>query len=105
MAYIFLVKKYQYVDTLRIAFYKGLKPRRKSLARKLEGRNARAKFKGDIESVRKLSLEARAHTYIDFEDPNLRRLTYLRFADDWIIGIRGQLQDTKDIFAKVTEYL
>jgi len=32
-----------------------------------------------------------------FEDPNLRRLMYIRFADDRIIGIRGTAQDAKEI--------
>lgn len=104
LANIFLDQIDVFVENLRIEFDKGLKPRRNPIARYFEGRIARAKIKGDMELVRKLSLEARSHSYIDFEDPNFRRLTYLRYADDWIIGIRGKLQDTKDILAKVTEY-
>jgi len=104
LANVFLDQLDQFVEKLRVEFDKGLKPKKNPLTINLEGRITRAKIKGDMKLVRKLSVEARAHNYIDFEDPNLRRLTYLRYADDWIIGIRGKLQDTKDILAKVTEY-
>jgi hypothetical protein len=50
-----------------------------------------------MEQVRSLSLNALKHSYMLFEDPNLRRLMYIRFADDRIIGIRGTAQDAKEI--------
>jgi len=101
LANVFLDQLDQFVEKLRVEFEKGIKPRKNPLSINLEGQS---KIKGNLELVRKLSVEARAHNYIDFEDPNLRRLTYMRYADDWIIGIKGKLQDTKDILAKVTEY-
>jgi len=34
---------------------------------------------------------------IDTFDPNFKRLVYVRYADDWIIGIRGAYVDCKKI--------
>ena len=38
-------------------------------------------------------------------DPDFRRLKYVRYADDFMIGVIGTKQDAKDIKAKVTQYL
>jgi Reverse transcriptase (RNA-dependent DNA polymerase) len=57
-----------------------------------------------MELVRSLSLNARKQAYMLSEDPNLRRLMYIIYADDWIIGIRGTAQDATEILTKVTNY-
>ena len=41
-------------------------------------------------------LNARIQSYMLFEDPNFRRLMYIKYADDWIIGIRVTAQDAKE---------
>lgn len=41
----------------------------------------------------------------DPSDPNFRRLTYVRYADDWIIGIRGSKRECVEILEKVKVYL
>jgi retron-type reverse transcriptase len=38
-------------------------------------------------------------------DPNYRRLLYVRYADDFLIGIIGSKQEARDILAWVTAYL
>jgi len=52
----------------------------------------------------KLALEYRKSSSIDFNDPEFRRLNYLRYADDWIVGIRGSLQDSKLILKKISVF-
>jgi hypothetical protein len=89
---------------LKNKFDKGVKPKRNPIARIYEGKIARAKQKGDMELVRSLSLNAIKHSYMLFEDPNFRRLMYIRYADDWILGIRGTAQDAKENLTKVTDY-
>jgi len=104
LANIFLDQLDHYIEELRVEFDKGNKPRRRFIARNFESKIRTAKAKGDMDSVRKLNIDARAYSLIDFEDPNFRRLTYLRYADDWVIGIRGTLDNTKEILRKVTDY-
>lgn len=38
-------------------------------------------------------------------DPNYRRLLYIRYADDTLIGIIGSRQDAEDVFKDVTNFL
>lgn len=38
-------------------------------------------------------------------DPNFRRLYYVRYADDWIIAIRGSRTETQDILDRIKEFL
>lgn len=38
-------------------------------------------------------------------DNDFRRLTFVRYADDWLIGIRGPLEDAKSILDKIRYFL
>jgi hypothetical protein len=38
-------------------------------------------------------------------DPNFRRLTFVRYADDWIIGIRGSREETVNILNRCFIFL
>lgn len=104
LANIFLHQLDEYIASLKEKFDKGTKPQRNPKARNFEGRIARAKIRGDMELVHNLSIEARKFSSINFEDPNFRRLMYLRYADDWIIGIRGTQKDTIEILEKVSHF-
>lgn len=104
LANIFLHQLDEYIAYLKENFDKGTKPQRNPKAINFEGRIARAKIKGDMELVHKLSIEARNFSNIKFEDPNFRRLFYIRYADDWIIGIRGTQKDTIEILEKVSNF-
>jgi len=104
LANIFLHQLDTFIESLKKDFDKGDKPKRSIIARHFENKIVRAKRKGDMELVRKYTLLARNYTFMDFEDPNFRRLMYLRYADDWIIGIRGTAQDTNNILVKVSDY-
>jgi group II intron reverse transcriptase/maturase len=41
----------------------------------------------------------------DLTDPNFKNLLYVRYADDWIIGIRGSLEDCKTILVQLRVFL
>lgn len=41
---------------------------------------------------------------IDYHDGGYKRLSYVRYADDWLIGIRGNHQETTEILSKVSEF-
>jgi group II intron reverse transcriptase/maturase len=108
LANIFLHQLDEFIASLKENFDKGDKPTRNQIARQYEGNitiaKAKAKAKGNMKLVQDLSMEARKHNFMNFEDPNLRRLFYLRYEDDWIIGVRGTLKDCKDILKKVSDF-
>lgn len=42
---------------------------------------------------------------VDFNDPNYKRLNYVRYADDWLIGIIGSAEDAASIKEKIKVFL
>jgi hypothetical protein len=38
-------------------------------------------------------------------DPGFKKLLYVRYADDWIIGLRGSRQDCVNLLGKIREFL
>jgi hypothetical protein len=38
-------------------------------------------------------------------DPNFKKLVYVRYADDWIVGVRGNLEDCKILLEKIRVFL
>jgi group II intron reverse transcriptase/maturase len=104
LANIFLHQLDEFIASLKEIFDKGEKPQINPIARYYEGKIARAKAKGNMKLVHDLSMEARRHSFMNFEDPNLRRLMYLRYADDWIIGVRGTLKETQEILKIVSDF-
>lgn len=70
---------------------------------KSQGRVAEAGQKLDI--VRELSATMRTLPSKDLLDPNYRRLHYVRYADDFLIGIAGPKQEARDVMEKVRSFL
>lgn len=73
--------------------------------RSLSQRIERLRRKGDMEQARKLELERRKHPSVDPRDPNYRRLKYVRYADDWLIGFVGPKAEAKEIKQKIKAFL
>lgn len=42
---------------------------------------------------------------VDPYDPNYRRLNYVRYADDWLLGFAGPKAEAEEIKTKISEYL
>jgi len=38
-------------------------------------------------------------------DPSFNKITYVRYADDWILGVRGSKEDCKHILEKIRNFL
>lgn len=55
--------------------------------------------------IKKLRQEMRKLPSRDQMDPTYRRLTYVRYADDWLIGIAGPHKETKVIKERVAKFL
>jgi group II intron reverse transcriptase/maturase len=57
------------------------------------------------EETRKIPIQMRILPARDPMDPNFRRLVYVRYVDNWIIGIRGSHAEIVHIKTKVEEFL
>jgi hypothetical protein len=65
----------------------------------------RAKRRGDRAEARRLALEMRTLPSTDPMDPGYRRLKYIRYADDHILGFTGPKAEAEEIKAKLARFL
>jgi len=104
LANIFLDKLDDYILELKEEFDVGNRSKAPRRSRAINQYIIRAKRVGDMERVKQLSKEYRTLPGIDYFDPTYKRLFYVRYADDWIIGIRGNYTDACEILDKVTNF-
>src|SRR6266853_2223188 len=64
-----------------------------------------ARLRGDRAAVRDLKKQLRAIPYGDPMDPGYRRLKYIRYADDHILGFIGPKAEAEQIKARLAEFL
>ncbi len=64
-----------------------------------------ARGAGDQERVKELELERRKLPSQDVHDPNYRRLQYIRYADDFILGFIGPKSEAEQIKAAIGAFL
>lgn len=72
-------------------------------ALRAHGRETEAQ--GCLEKVRELLTAARSMPSKDLLDPAFRRLRYIRYADDFLIGVIGTKQEAREIMEEVTRFL
>jgi group II intron reverse transcriptase/maturase len=63
------------------------------------------RHKGDKDGVQELIQRRRALPSIDTKDANYRRLNYLRYADDFLLGFIGTKGEANEIKLKIQEWL
>jgi group II intron reverse transcriptase/maturase len=61
--------------------------------------------KGDLETAEKIRKEMQKYPSIDTKDPEYRKLRYLRYADDFLLGLAGPLTDAKEIRERIATFL
>ena len=61
--------------------------------------------KGQREGTRQMRRELQRLPSRDPDDPDYRRLHYLRYADDWLLGYTGTRREAEDIKAKIGKFL
>jgi group II intron reverse transcriptase/maturase len=60
---------------------------------------------GKVERSKELRKEMLKHPYGDPNDPNYRRLKYVRYADDFLLGFAGPLTEAKEIRERIAKFL
>jgi len=92
----------KFVDQLKQSFSKGSKASTITMGLRDYIKKRRCHTIADNRKWHKLMLSVPSK---DLTDPNFKKLLYVRYADDWIIGIRGSLEDCKTILEQLRVFL
>jgi group II intron reverse transcriptase/maturase len=65
----------------------------------------RARRRGDMATVHELRQQQRRLPSLDPGDPDYRRLRYVRYADDWLIGFAGPKAEAEQVKDEVRRFL
>ncbi|MEU3343351.1 reverse transcriptase domain-containing protein, partial [Streptomyces sp. NPDC006668] len=103
---IYLDRFDRFVEQQLIPDYDRGKRRGKNPAyQDVENRIARAKRHGDREAVRALRRERRTLPSQDPDDPGYRRLRYVRYCDDFLLGFAGPKHEAEEIKTRIRNFL
>jgi group II intron reverse transcriptase/maturase len=103
---VYLDKLDKFVETELLPHYNRGKLRRpnppyKALSRQI----AQAKHRHDSKRVQALRKQRRHYPVSDPNDPNYRRLRYIRYADDFLLGFSGPKAEAEEIKLKIRDFL
>jgi group II intron reverse transcriptase/maturase len=103
---IYLDRLDRYVtDTLIPEYNRGTKRRPNPVYKSLEGKYEHRLKKGRVEEAKALQREFKALPVLDTHDPDYRRLKYIRYADDFLLGFTGPKEEAEQIKVRLTEFL
>jgi group II intron reverse transcriptase/maturase len=103
---IYLHKLDQFVEQELIPQYtRGTRRRENPEYRRLANRMWGARRRGDRAAARELAVRLRSLPSRDPADPGYRRLKYIRYADDHILGFTGPKAEAEQIKAKLAAFL
>jgi group II intron reverse transcriptase/maturase len=103
---IYLDRLDQYVEQRLLPEYNlGVRRRPNRAYQVLEYAIARARRHRDKAEARRLILRRRRLPSQDPADPSYRRLRYVRYADDWLLGFAGPKREAEDIKSKIAAFL
>jgi group II intron reverse transcriptase/maturase len=103
---IYLNKLDQYIEKVLVPEYtQGNKRRENPAYARVSGTLKRMKQKGKKEGVKSLLQQRRQLPSNDPNDPGYRRLRYIRYADDFALGLVGTHADAEEIKRRLKEFL
>jgi group II intron reverse transcriptase/maturase len=103
---IYLDRLDQFVENVLMPEYNRGKLRKTNLEyKRIESAIARARKRGDRRSTRELSRARRVLPSQDPRDPDYRRLRYVRYADDILLGFSGPKAEAVEIKQRIGEFL
>ncbi|MGI5405102.1 reverse transcriptase domain-containing protein [Streptomyces sp. CA-135486] len=86
-------------------YNRGVVRRRHREYQRVADQIARARRRGDIAAVLLLRQQQRRRPSLDPNDPDYRRLRYVRYADDWLLGFAGPRSEAEEIKERIREFL
>ena len=96
----------RYIETTLIPQYTKGKRRRKNLRYDaLISRAAKLRRGGQLNEAAKVRKAAQQLPSVLLNDPEYRRLKYVRYADDWLLGVTGSKEDAEQIKHLVKTFL
>lgn len=106
LANIYLTELDRFVTTELIPeFTKGYKRQSNKEYERLRSRSKKANARGDMEAAREWASLARQQPSQNPADPDYRRLKYVRYADDFLLGLIGSKADAEAIKGQVKTWL
>jgi group II intron reverse transcriptase/maturase len=103
---IYLNRLDQFVDTVLIPDYTRGEIRAPNLAYvRVKNRLRAAHKRGDRVETRRLRQQSRDMSSKDPTDPGFRRLRYIRYADDQLLGFTGPKAEAEEIKTRLAEFL
>jgi hypothetical protein len=103
---IYLHKLDEFVEQELIPQYtRGARRKSNPEYSRIKSRRNRAQKHGDRAAARDLEKQMRTLPSTDPMDPGYRRLRYLRYADDHILGLTGPKAEAEEIKAKLAHFL
>lgn len=106
LANIYLDEMDRFVeDTLIPAYTNGKERRDNPVYANLRYRIATARKRGNLDMVKRLVHERRKLMSGDPTNPNYRRLRYVRYADDFLMGFVGPKKEAEEIRRRLGEWL
>lgn len=106
LANIYLNQFDNWVETVLIPKYtKGKRQKSNPEYNKFNHRIAVCRANRDFLTTRKLKIERRNFPSIDTKNTDYRRLRYVRYADDFILGFTGSKQEAEEIKAEIGEWI
>ena len=101
---VYLHEMDKFVTEVKQNFDKGNKPRLNKTYTALVARAKRRRSQGRLDLYQKYVQLSRNLSSIDAFDPSYRKLQYVRYADDWVIGLRGTYAEAEEIKRKISKF-
>lgn len=119
LANVYLHELDQFMSAYQTQFNKGLKrhpdPNYAQVVKRINTcraaiRRRRSRQRGEdvtpfIDEIRGLQKQLMQHPSLDQFDPDYRRLLYVRYADDFMVGVIGSKRDARNVMSDVRAFL
>ena len=106
LANIYLNELDAYVEDVLLPRYtRGKRRRDNPTYHRYSYQIAQARKRGDHETANRLDQIRRQYPAGDMHDPGFRRLSYVRYADDFLLGLIGSKAEAEAIKADITTFL
>jgi len=106
LANIYLNELDRFVEhTLIPTYRRGERRERNPAYNRLSNELRKARKNGESETISRLTREMHNITAVDPFDPHYRRLRYVRYADDFLLGFAGPRKEAEEIRERIAEFL